>query len=70
MWKKVPRTNAVFIIIYDIANTIRHSHTLLYADDIKLYKEIKTKEESELLQQDLDKLANWSIVLTIQHQKM
>ncbi len=48
------------LFINDIANTIRHSHVLLYADDIKLYKEIKTKEDSELLQQDLDKLANWS----------
>ncbi len=40
----------------------RHSHILLYADNIKLYKEINTKEDSELLQQDLDKLANWSQV--------
>ncbi len=30
------------LFINDTANTIRHSHTLLYADDIKLYKEIKT----------------------------
>ncbi len=48
------------LCINDIANTIRHSHPLLYADDIKLYKEIKTEEDSELLQQYLDKLANWS----------
>ncbi len=49
------------LFINDITNTIRHSYILLYADDIKLHKEFKTQEDSELLQQDLDKLANWSI---------
>ncbi len=48
------------LFINDISNIIRHSHILLYADDIKLYKEIKTKGDSKLLQQDFDKLANWS----------
>ncbi len=48
------------LIINDIAYTIRHSHILLYADDMKLYEEIKAKGNSELLQLHLDKLVNWS----------
>jgi hypothetical protein len=32
----------------------------LFADDTKLYKEIKREEDSEKLQKDLDSLQKWS----------
>ena len=32
----------------------------MYADDLKLYREIKTDEDVEILQNDLDKLYDWT----------
>ena len=32
----------------------------LYADDLKIYNEIESVEDAELLQQDLDRLYDWT----------
>ena len=47
------------IFINDIADSLS-SFVRLFADDCLLYREIKTKEDQMLLQNDLDKLTEWS----------
>ena len=32
----------------------------MYADDTKLYREIREPRDPEILQEDLNKLSNWS----------
>ena len=47
------------IYINDLPNyTI--SNTFLFADDTKIYREIKNEEDREIMQQDLDNLQEWS----------
>jgi hypothetical protein len=48
------------LYISDIHDTLGDSHCLLYADDLKLFREIKDKRDQQLLQQDLDRLTEWS----------
>ena len=47
------------IFINDMPSYIQHSQIRLFADDAVLYKTIKSKEDSTLLQQDLDNLLRW-----------
>ena len=46
--------------INDLAEEIQHSEIYMYADDTKLFKEIKNQEDCEELQQDLQRLETWS----------
>jgi len=48
------------LFVLDLAQCLRYSHALLYANDLKLYNEIKTISDVELLQADLDALQYWS----------
>lgn len=43
----------------DLPNFIHHSSLLMYADDVKLYKAIKSPNDCSLLQQDLSSFYNW-----------
>ncbi len=45
--------------VNDIPNHAK-STTKLFADDCKLYRDIKTRDDCALLQDDLDSLAAWS----------
>ena len=36
------------------------SELFLYADDLKIFKEISSKEDAEALQQDLDRIYDWT----------
>ena len=47
------------IFINDIAKSL-HSSVRLFADDCLLYREIKSKNDQFLLQEDLNTLVNWS----------
>jgi len=47
------------IFINDISNVFKHSNFLLYADDLKIFRQVKTVD-AQCLQQDLDSLALWS----------
>ena len=38
-----------------------HSHCLMYADDVKIFRKIKSPSDGKLLQEDLDRLGAWSI---------
>ena len=45
--------------INDLPKAARNSFILLFADDCVLYRQVKSKADSELLQQDLQHLKNW-----------
>ena len=50
----------LFIVyINDLLERIQ-SPCLMYADDIKIWREIRTEDDPEILQQDLDCLMSWS----------
>ena len=52
----------VLFIIYINSMILKagNANIYLYADDLKLYREIKSEEDTELLQKDLDTLYDWS----------
>ena len=52
----------LLFIIYINSMVVKAGDTnlLLYADDLKLYREIKTDEDVETLQTDLDELYDWT----------
>ena len=45
--------------INDIAYFLKHSHLLIYANDMKLYRIIHEEKDSTLLQEDLNSFASW-----------
>ena len=51
----------LFIIyINSMVEKAGSTELFLYADDLKIYNEIKSVEDAELLQQDLDRLYDWT----------
>ena len=48
------------IYINDISDAVLYSKTLLFADDTKCFRLIKSFSDQQLLQQDLNSLSNWS----------
>jgi hypothetical protein len=49
------------LFINDIGESVsEHSNLLLYADDTKLYREVMSEHDSELLQKDIDSLNSWA----------
>lgn len=48
------------LFVNDVADCIKYSSILLYADDLKLYKPVSTLEDTLKLQSDLDNLLSWS----------
>ncbi|XP_026742370.1 uncharacterized protein LOC113504314 [Trichoplusia ni] len=49
------------IMINDLPQVLVHARCLLYADDLKLYLEIKSERDSFALQQDIDAIYKWSV---------
>ena len=47
------------IYINDLPKHV-NSTTYMYADDTKIYREIRDKHDQEILQKDLDSLKAWS----------
>lgn len=47
------------IFVNDIGYCFHHTQFLMYADDLKVYKSIKTVDDSILFQQDLDRLTDY-----------
>lgn len=50
------------LFINDLGDYLKYSTPSFYADDLKLYKEIRTVEDSIELQRDMDALWEWSQV--------
>ena len=50
------------LVIYmsDIPSVVAHSKVFLFADNTKCFKHIKVPRDTQLLQQDLIYLSNWS----------
>ena len=48
------------LYIDDIHRSVSHSSVLLFADDIALYKEVKSPSDQSMLQDDLSKVFEWS----------
>ena len=44
----------------DLANVVLHSKISMYADDTKLYKCIRNENDCRLLQEDLNRVAQWA----------
>lgn len=49
------------IFINDLPQFFRYSEPFLYADDLKIARKIESPKDRELLQYDLDEVANWCI---------
>ena len=47
------------VFVNDIPSCFHHSTSLLYADDLKLYRPIANSRDCELLQEDVDALDTW-----------
>jgi hypothetical protein len=47
------------IFINDLCNAINHSRYLLFADDIKIFRAIRSPYECSLLQSDIDSVQSW-----------
>jgi hypothetical protein len=50
------------LFINDIGLNINNSNFLLYADDLKLFREITCQSDADLLQNDIDAITQWSHV--------
>ena len=48
------------LFINDIQTVIAHSECLLYADDLKIYRQIRSVSDAHLLQEDLDSIWKWA----------
>lgn len=52
----------LFLIFFnDVTRVIRHSKCSLYADDLKVYREVKSLEDSLRLQHDLAAISRWCV---------
>jgi hypothetical protein len=53
----------VFFLLYvsDLPKSISNSRATMYADDIKMGRQIRNLEDTNLLQSDLDSLQTWSV---------
>lgn len=49
------------LFINDMPDSVEHSTVALFADDSKVFKEIKSREDCVSLQKDLDALHQWSV---------
>jgi hypothetical protein len=47
------------IFINDLCNAINHSRYLLFADDIKIFRAIRSPYDCSLLQSDIDSVQSW-----------
>jgi hypothetical protein len=47
------------IFINDLSAKINHSKFILFADDMKIYRNIKPVEDCEALQVDIDAVQQW-----------
>lgn len=47
------------IVIDGIGEAINHSQYLLFADDFKLFLKVKTAQDCQLLQQDINSVSEW-----------
>lgn len=45
----------------DVADGVQHLSILIFADDIKLYTRVETVKAQECLQEDLNKISQWSV---------
>lgn len=48
--------------INDLPDIISNSTSLLFADDLKFFREIKSEEDCKLVQDDINAVYNWSIL--------
>ena len=48
------------LYIDDLHSIVKHSKLKLYADDVALYREIKSEADCQLLQDDLDLICGWA----------
>lgn len=49
------------LMVNDLPSVLNHARSLLYADDLKLYMEIKSEDDCRALQRDVDAIFEWSV---------
>jgi hypothetical protein len=49
------------IMINDLVSVLKYSKCRLYADDVKLFAEVKYEHDCQLIQDDIDALNRWSL---------
>jgi ribonucleases P/MRP protein subunit RPP40 len=54
------------VMINDLPNVLKHSKISIYADDSKIYKQIRNESDSQLLQDDLHRFYHWCEVNKLQ----
>ena len=52
-------TDTFFIFVNDI-NTVISSHIQKFSDDCKVYRSVRTAEDIDILQEDINNLCQWS----------
>jgi hypothetical protein len=48
------------IFVNTLPDVVKHSHVLMFADDTKVFKEIRNPRDQELLQSDINRMDNWT----------
>jgi retron-type reverse transcriptase len=49
------------IFVNDLSFKIKHSKFLVFADDLKIYRDIKSAEDCKALQADTDSVQQWYV---------
>jgi hypothetical protein len=49
------------MFINDISDAVVHSKYLLVADDVKIYRAVKSRQDCDLLQSDINSVQGWCI---------
>ncbi|CAG4954921.1 unnamed protein product [Colias eurytheme] len=48
------------LMINDLSSTVRAARCLMFADDLKLFLRVRNASDAEVLQEDIDAIAQWS----------
>jgi hypothetical protein len=59
----LPVISVLFIIINDLSANFNHFKFILFSDDLKIYRDIKSLEDCKALQADMDLVQQWCVKL-------
>jgi hypothetical protein len=48
------------IFVNTLPDVVKYSHVLMFADDTKVFKEIRNQRDQDLLQSDINRMDNWT----------
>ena len=56
----------LFILFINDLPSLIQSRCLMYADDVKMYREVRSAADADMLRADLDRMVNWSSTWRLQ----